>query len=932
MRSIRVARPSPERLDPRSLARGTVGRGLVSARPSLHWPRWTSTWSRRSRRRSSARRSTPSCRPGSVRRGAAGRVAFATWPMDGHIAHGGHEARSHRDLLLPALHGVQSRIGFISQPALAYVCRRLTVPPAEAYGVATFYALFATSPRPPVVAHVCDDIACRLSGAEELCAALERSLGPAGAPALDGGATWLRSPCLGQCERAPAALFTIAGETPRTVAVAPIDAAGVVGPLEAPPGDPIEASSAPSDARLDGLRTSVPQAGAAGLRLLARIGRVDPTSLDDYRANGGYRALARAIELGPERVIDEVTASKLVGRGGAAFPTGRKWAAVATQPARPHYLVCNADESEPGTFKDRALLEEDPFAIVEAMTIAGYRDGRRAGLSLHPRRVPAGRGADRQRDRPGPRGRAAGRGHPRLRVRLRHRAPARRRRLHLRRGDRALRVDRGQARRAPQQAAVPGRGRPVRQADDGQQRRDARQHPGDRARRRGGLRGDRHRGLHRTEAVLPVRRTSSGRASTRSRSGRPCASSSSWPAASPAAGPSRRSCSAAPPVSFVGPDALDTPLTFEGTRAIGATLGSGVVMVFDETADLVGALRRIAAFFRDESCGQCVPCRVGTVRQEEILARLVAGRPNGSAATELALLRDVGQAMRDASICGLGQTASSAIESALRQPDLVSPVSIDPILFSPPARSEPAARGADRSPRLAVVELTIDGVAVSVPAGSTILDACRAQGIDTPTLCYLENLTPVNVCRVCVVEVEGARVLAPACSRPVEPGMEVLTDSERVRHSRKLVIELLGSSVDVDAGRAAGAGRLAGRVRPALRGRSARGSASRLARRRPANATPTRPAITMPPTASRPRRPSPSRSRSTTSCTSATTRAASSATSASRRAASMPRTRSRSPSPGAGSTPGSRPSGTSGCPTPPASTAATASASARPAP
>ena len=105
--------------------------------------------------------------------------------VDGHIAHGGHEARSHRDLLLPALHGVQSRIGFISQPALAYICRRLTVPPAEAYGVATFYALFATSPRPPVVAHVCDDIACRLSGAEELCEALERSLGRPGAPVLD---------------------------------------------------------------------------------------------------------------------------------------------------------------------------------------------------------------------------------------------------------------------------------------------------------------------------------------------------------------------------------------------------------------------------------------------------------------------------------------------------------------------------------------------------------------------------------------------------------------------------------------------------------------------------------------------------------------------------------------------------------------------------
>jgi NADH-quinone oxidoreductase subunit F len=91
-------------------------------------------------------------------------------------------------------------------------------------------------------------------------------------------------------------------------------------------------------------------------------------------------------------------------------------------------------------------------------------------------------------------------------------------------------------------------------------------------------------------------------------------------------------------------------------------------MVFDETTDLLDILRRIAEFFRDESCGQCVPCRVGTVRQEELLARLRAGRPLGSRDEELQLLREIGQAMRDASICGLGQTASTAIESVLLGP------------------------------------------------------------------------------------------------------------------------------------------------------------------------------------------------------------------------------------------------------------------------
>ncbi len=121
---------------------------------------------------------------------------------------------------------------------------------------------------------------------------------------------------------------------------------------------------------------------------------------------------------------------------------------------------------------------------------------------------------------------------------------------------------------------------------------------------------------------------------------------------------------------------------------------------------------------------------------------------------------------------------------------------VPPIQFYPPARPSRPPVAPEPAP-VAQVELTIDGQAVSVPAGSTILDACRAEGVDTPTLCYLENLTPVNACRVCVVEVAGARVLAPACSRTVEPGMAVQTDTERVRLSRKVVLELLGSSVDL---------------------------------------------------------------------------------------------------------------------------------------
>ena len=131
-----------------------------------------------------------------------------------------------------------------------------------------------------------------------------------------------------------------------------------------------------------------------------------PTSLDDYRAHGGYAALRRALEIGPDAVLREVKDSKLLGRGGAAFPTGVKWEAVARQPARPHYLICNADESEPGTFKDRVIIEGDPFALIEAMTIAAYATELRARLRLPARRVP-GR-APRARARRSPRRGCAG--------------------------------------------------------------------------------------------------------------------------------------------------------------------------------------------------------------------------------------------------------------------------------------------------------------------------------------------------------------------------------------------------------------------------------------------------------------------------------------------------------------------------------------------
>ena len=550
-------------------------------------------------------------------------------------------------------------MGWISTPALNYICKRLAVAPAEAYGVATFYSLFATTPRPPVVAHVCDDIACRLAGAELLCADLTRSVGPAGEPIRDGRATWLRSPCLGLCDRAPALLLTVAGERPGAAATGPVDAADIVRLLET--------DHAP---RSDGL-TEPRDPASAPSSLLGRVGIVDPGSLDDYRDHGGYAALARAMEIGPAGVVAEVTASKLMGRGGAAFPTGRKWAAVAAQSAQPHYLVCNADESEPGTFKDRVLLEGDPFATVEAMTIAAYASGASRGYLYIRGEYPQ---AEARILRALDQARAAGLlGDDILGSGFAFD-------IELRRGAGAyicgeetalfesIEGKRGEPRNKPPfpvEVGLFGKPTVVNNVETLANVLPILLEGGEAFARIGteGSTGTKLFCLSGHVARPGVYEVAFG-ATLRDLI--------AMAGGVPGDRPIRTILLGGAAGVFVGPDALDLPLTFEATRAAGATLGSGVIMVFDETADLVDTLRRIAQFFRDESCGQCVPCRVGSVRQEELLARLAAGSSIRSRDDELALLREIGQAMRDASICGLGQTASSAIESAFRQPGMVA--------------------------------------------------------------------------------------------------------------------------------------------------------------------------------------------------------------------------------------------------------------------
>jgi NADH-quinone oxidoreductase subunit F len=457
-----------------------------------------------------------------------------------------------------------------------------------------------------------------------------------------------------------------------------VDAASVVAHLDAGlrGTEHVEAlagtlDTVPSPARLEALRRFVPQAGSHGLRLLARVGRIDPTSLTDYLANGGYRALRSAIDVGPTRVIEEVITAEVLGRGGAAFPTGQKWAAAAASTGRPKSIVCNADEAEPGTFKDRAILEEDPFALVEAMTIAAFAVGAELGFvylrgeyPLAEERMDNAIRRARERGLLGSDVMGAGFAFD----------------IEIRRGGGAY---------------ICGEGTAIYESIEGK-----RGEPRNKAAR------STTAGLFQKPTVLNNVETLANIPGIVIDGGAEYASlgtakstghklfSISGHVARPgvyetefgitlrdliemAGGvPGGRAVKAVnlggAAGVFVGPEALHMPLTYEHAKEHGATLGAGAVVVFDETTDILDILRRIARFFRDESCGQCVPCRVGTVRQEELLARLAAGRPRGTVQDELALLTDLGRVLRDASICGLGQTANDALASGLRLPGVLA--------------------------------------------------------------------------------------------------------------------------------------------------------------------------------------------------------------------------------------------------------------------
>ena len=535
-----------------------------------------------------------------------------------------------RSGLLPALHAAQHIYGWISEPVAIEISKTLRVPLADVHGVIEFYSLFYNEPVGKRIIRVCTDQACALKGGDHILSHLcsHRGLQP-GQTTEDRSLTIESSPCLGLCELAPAALVDDEAETN------------------------IDLENGTYD-------LGRPKSIVGGsIHLLTENCGHGTTSLAQY---GGYEGLTKALGMSPEIVVNEVKSSGLVGRGGAAFPTGVKWEGAARAQADQKYVVCNADESEPGTFKDRILMLDDPHRTIEGMTIAGYAIGASKGYFYvrgeYPYMLEAINTALQEARSANLLGEnILGSGFS-FDIEVRVGAGA-----YICGEETALfesiEGKRGFPRVKPPFPTTHGLfGKPtvinnvetmcnvslvLRQGADGYRKIGTEKSPGPKL---FCVSGDVVKpGLYEVPFGVTLRdllEMAGGVAN-----GQKLQSVLFGGAAG----------------AFATAEHLDVKMTFEDLRAAGLPLGSGVVMVFDETRDMRDSLKRLGHFFAHESCGKCYPCQLGTQRQMEILDRIATGKVREG---DLIRLQDVGWTMTDASLCGLGQTAASAVLSAIK--------------------------------------------------------------------------------------------------------------------------------------------------------------------------------------------------------------------------------------------------------------------------
>ena len=525
-----------------------------------------------------------------------------------------------RSGLLPALHVAQKHYGWLPQEVAAEVAKTLTIPLVDVHGVIEFYSMLYNQPVGKKMIRVCTDPACALKGSDDLLDHLcsHHDIEP-GQTTPDGSRTIECSPCLGLCEQGPAVLF----------------------------GDEAETFI---NFKTGTYELGRPRSLVYGTsRLLTKNCEGESTSLDAY---GEYTALMKAWKMKPMDVITEIKASGLVGRGGAAFPTGVKWEGAAAVTGDEKYVICNADESEPGTFKDRVLLLDDPHSAIEGMCIAAHAIGAYKGYIYlrgeYPYILPVLEKALTE-------AREAGYLGNEFDIEIRLGAGA-----YICGEETALfesiEGKRGFPRIKPPFPTTNGLfGKPtvinnvetlcnipliVKNGVREYRKMGTEKSPGPKL---FCVSGDVETpGLYEVPFGITLRGLLE------------MAGCDNFQAVlfGGAAG------------AFATPEHLDVKLAFEDLREAGLPLGSGVVMVFDETRNLRDVLVRLGRFFAHESCGKCYPCQMGTQRQVEILERISAGEMIDG---DLDRLQDVGWTMTDSSLCGLGQTAASAVMSAMKE-------------------------------------------------------------------------------------------------------------------------------------------------------------------------------------------------------------------------------------------------------------------------
>lgn len=534
-----------------------------------------------------------------------------------------------RQALIPVLLEAQKPYGYLSEALLLAIGQALRVPLAEIHGVIEFYTLLYNEPVGKHFIRVCTGPVCAQVGSHQILEKVSQQY------IADSTTTVEEVPCLCLCDNAPAALVD-------EVPIGNIDRGAMGTPGEL------------------GREVGLGFIGGEERWLTKRCGSVNPEDIDDFIALEGFAALRRALEkMQPPDVIREMKASGLVGLGGAAFPTGLKWEFAANAESDTRYIVCNGDESEPGTFKDRVLMEGDPYSVLEGMAIAGYAVGAKKGYIYV-------RGE-----------------YPRAQKILQNAIETARRMGYLGENILGSEFTFDVELRSGAGAYICGEETALFESIEGK------------------------RGFPRLKPPYPTTHGLFDKPTAINNVETLCASA--WIIANGAAAYRARGTDESPGLklfclsgdivqagvyevpfgitiaelielgggfkgepqaillggaagTFVRPEDLDLVLSFEDLKKAGHSLGSGVIFVINQEHDLRSSLLSLAEFFSHESCGKCFPCRMGTQRQFEIIEKAVQGEANKA---DFLALDDIRYTMTNSSICGLGITAGTAIGSAL---------------------------------------------------------------------------------------------------------------------------------------------------------------------------------------------------------------------------------------------------------------------------